>query len=126
MMLQSVSIILGSIAIISVFVVLLLWLYTKKASVKNKSVFDLSDEIQKIPNDATSDVASKDTKGNLVLKKRSPPLGQKFRFSKLDDASGNEAMELISILKQLADLRDTGVITDEEFKTLKSKILEQI
>jgi hypothetical protein len=35
-------------------------------------------------------------------------------------------MELISILKQLADLRDTGVITDEEFKTLKTKILEQI
>ena len=41
----------------------------------------------------------------------------------LDATSGNDTNELLAQLKQLGELRDAGVLTDNEFQAQKARIL---
>lgn len=45
---------------------------------------------------------------------------------KVDDSAHEETSENTKLLKQLASLRDAGILSDEEFQTKKAEILKRI
>ena len=97
--------------------------YTEEEFEKDIYVIENIDEVEEEKDKTTEpqDVKSKIIGGGKKLGENISGL-----FSKKSQATNNATDDVVEKLKKLSELKDLGVITEEEFETKKTELLSQI